>query len=153
MNTMTLPELTQEYILTHDLRPDTVKIYWAATKSYVRFFGTVWQARRRTGTCSTGADRTGESFQAELEYVLQSPANGIPVCNGTRSRRTQGESSERNARDSNKRPKENRQHRRHCTARNWLNILVQEERATGNRTEITPAWFWLTVFEMFYYTG
>ncbi|EGH15152.1 Phage integrase, partial [Pseudomonas amygdali pv. morsprunorum str. M302280] len=38
-------------------------------------------------------------------------------------------------------------------ARNWLNILVQEERATGNRTEITPAWFWLTVFEMFYYTG
>ncbi|EGH49286.1 hypothetical protein PSYPI_45758, partial [Pseudomonas syringae pv. pisi str. 1704B] len=27
------------------------------------------------------------------------------------------------------------------------------ERATGNRTEITPAWFWLAVFEMFYYTG
>ncbi|GAB0076358.1 hypothetical protein TOC8171_17580 [Pseudomonas syringae] len=39
MNTMTLSELTQEYILTHDLRPNTVKIYWAATKSYVRFFG------------------------------------------------------------------------------------------------------------------
>ncbi|MFA0997255.1 tyrosine recombinase XerC, partial [Pseudomonas syringae] len=38
-------------------------------------------------------------------------------------------------------------------ARNWLNILVQDERATGNRTEITPAWFWLAVFEMFYYTG
>ncbi|WP_237245012.1 site-specific integrase, partial [Pseudomonas syringae] len=38
-------------------------------------------------------------------------------------------------------------------ARNWLNILVQEERATENRAEITPAWFWLAVFEMFYYTG
>ncbi|RMQ62705.1 hypothetical protein ALQ01_03933, partial [Pseudomonas savastanoi pv. glycinea] len=38
-------------------------------------------------------------------------------------------------------------------ARNWLNILVQEERATAKRAEITPAWFWLAVFEMFYYTG
>ncbi|RMU79243.1 hypothetical protein ALP24_200068 [Pseudomonas syringae pv. aptata] len=39
MKPMTLPELTQEYILTHDLRPDTVKIYRAATKAYVNFFG------------------------------------------------------------------------------------------------------------------
>ncbi len=38
-------------------------------------------------------------------------------------------------------------------ARNRLRFLVQEELSTGKRSEITPAWFWLAVFETFYYTG
>lgn len=38
-------------------------------------------------------------------------------------------------------------------AREWLKTLVAEERWTGGRSRITPAWFWLAVFEIFYYTG
>ncbi|MCY3112317.1 site-specific integrase, partial [Acinetobacter baumannii] len=38
-------------------------------------------------------------------------------------------------------------------ARNWLISLVGQERCTHERSQITPAWFWLSVFELFYYTG
>ncbi|HBP5602801.1 TPA: site-specific integrase, partial [Pseudomonas aeruginosa] len=38
-------------------------------------------------------------------------------------------------------------------ARNWLNMQVGTERCTGDRARITPAWFWLCTFEVFYYTG
>ncbi len=38
-------------------------------------------------------------------------------------------------------------------ARNWLTGLVGQERSTHERSQITPAWFWLAAFEMFYYTG
>lgn len=31
--------------------------------------------------------------------------------------------------------------------------LADEELCTGERSRITPAWFWLATFEMFYYTG
>ncbi|RMO08423.1 Phage integrase, partial [Pseudomonas savastanoi pv. phaseolicola] len=52
-----------------------------------------------------------------------------------------------------KRPKKTVANDASVRARNWLKVLAAEERATGKRTEITPAWFWLTVFETFYYTG
>jgi len=38
-------------------------------------------------------------------------------------------------------------------ARNWLNMQVGAERCTGDRARITPAWFWLCTFEVFYFTG
>jgi integrase len=38
-------------------------------------------------------------------------------------------------------------------ARSWLKSMVIEERHTKKRCKVTPAWFWLGVFEMFYYTG
>jgi len=38
-------------------------------------------------------------------------------------------------------------------ARGRLFLLIAEEEATGKRASITPAWFWLIVFETFYYTG
>lgn len=38
-------------------------------------------------------------------------------------------------------------------ARRWLMSLADEELCTGERSRITPAWFWLATFEMFYYTG
>lgn len=38
-------------------------------------------------------------------------------------------------------------------AREWLYCLMEAEEVTGSRASITPAWFWLAVFEMFYYTG
>lgn len=72
MNTMTLPELTQEYILTHDLRPDTVKIYWAATKSYVRFFG------NRLASETTHRDML-DWRRSELERVSSGAGIRTPV--------------------------------------------------------------------------
>ncbi len=38
-------------------------------------------------------------------------------------------------------------------AREWLKSLVTDEHSSKKRCHITPAWFWLAVFEMFYYTG
>lgn len=38
-------------------------------------------------------------------------------------------------------------------ARRWLQSLVGAEKATDTRSRITPAWFWLATFEIFYYTG
>ncbi|WP_228279042.1 hypothetical protein, partial [Acinetobacter baumannii] len=37
-------------------------------------------------------------------------------------------------------------------ARNWLNMQDGAERCTGERARITPAWFWLCTFEVFYFT-
>jgi hypothetical protein len=34
-------------------------------------------------------------------------------------------------------------------ARSWLKSMVIEERCTKKRCKVTPAWFWLDVFEMF----
>ncbi|NWB47286.1 hypothetical protein HX829_12355 [Pseudomonas gingeri] len=38
-------------------------------------------------------------------------------------------------------------------ARDWLKAMVSEERCSNKRSKVTPAWFWLAAFEMFYYTG
>ncbi|KPY21020.1 site-specific integrase [Pseudomonas savastanoi] len=154
MNTMTLPELTQEYILTHDLRPDTVKIYWAATKSYVRFFGA------RLASETTHRDML-DWRRAELERISKRSWNTY----SNHLRTIYGYAIEHGLVDMvanplkntgvlpPKRPKKTVANDASVRARNWLKVLAAEERATGKRTEITPAWFWLTVFETFYYTG
>jgi integrase len=38
-------------------------------------------------------------------------------------------------------------------ARSRLRLLKEEEEQTCKRSSITPAWFWLIVYETFYYTG
>ncbi|EGH04512.1 Phage integrase [Pseudomonas amygdali pv. aesculi str. 0893_23] len=154
MNTMTLPELTQEYILTHDLRPDTVKIYWAATKSYVRFFGDRLASETthrdmldwRRAELERISKRSWNTYSSHLRTVYRyAMEHGLVELKVNPLKETHVIPA--------KRPKKTVNTDAIVRARNWLNILVQEERATGNRTEITPAWFWLAVFEMFYYTG
>ncbi|KWS67107.1 MULTISPECIES: site-specific integrase [Pseudomonas syringae group] len=154
MNTMTLPELTQEYILTHDLRPDTVKIYWAATKSYVRFFGDRLASETthrdmldwRRSELERISKRSWNTYSGHLRTVYRyAMEHGLVDLKVNPLKETRVIPA--------KRPKKTVNTDAIVRARNWLNILVQEERATGNRTEITPAWFWLAVFEMFYYTG
>ncbi|QIQ70849.1 site-specific integrase [Pseudomonas coronafaciens] len=154
MNTMTLPELTQEYILTHDLRPDTVKIYWAATKSYVRFFGNRLASETthrdmldwRRSELERVSKRSWNTYSSHLRTVYRyAMEHGLVELKVNPLKETRVIPT--------KRPKKTINTDAIVRARNWLNILVQEERATGNRTEITPAWFWLAVFEMFYYTG
>ncbi|MGQ3825576.1 site-specific integrase, partial [Pseudomonas alliivorans] len=154
MNTMTLPELTQEYILTHDLRPDTVKIYWAATKSYVKFFGECL-------ACETTHRDMLDWRRSELERISKRSWNTY----SSHLRTIYGYAIEHGLIDlvvnplkntrvvPPKRPKKTVANDATVRARNWLKVLAAEERTTAERTEITPAWFWLSVFETFYYTG
>ncbi|RMO66515.1 Phage integrase [Pseudomonas syringae pv. aptata] len=154
MKPMTLPELTQEYILTHDLRPDTVKIYWAATKSYVRFFGDCL-------ACETTHRDMLDWRRSELERITKRSWNTY----SSHLRTIYGYAIEHGLLDlvvnplkntrvmPPKRPKKTVANDASVRARNWLRMLTAEERATAKRTEITPAWFWLGVFETFYYTG
>ncbi|SHN14285.1 Site-specific recombinase XerC [Pseudomonas asturiensis] len=154
MNTMTLPELTQEYILTHDLRPDTVKIYLAATKSYVRFFGDCL-------ACETTHRDMLDWRRSELERISKRSWNTY----SSHLRTIYGYAIEHGLIDlvvnplkntrvvPPKRPKKTVANDATVRARNWLKVLAAEERTTAERTEITPAWFWLSVFETFYYTG
>ncbi|MBI6748970.1 site-specific integrase [Pseudomonas syringae] len=154
MKPMTLPELTQEYILTHDLRPDTVKIYWAATKSYVRFFGDCL-------ACETTHRDMLDWRRSELERISKRSWNTY----SSHLRTIYGYATEHGLIDlvtnplkntrvvPPKRPKKTVANDATVRARNWLKVLAAEERATAQRTEITPAWFWLSVFETFYYTG
>ncbi|KTC11548.1 integrase [Pseudomonas marginalis ICMP 11289] len=154
MNTMTLPELTQEYILTHDLRPDTVKIYWAATKSYVKFFDECL-------ACETTHRDMLDWRRSELERISKRSWNTY----SSHLRTIYGYAIEHGLIDlvvnplkntrvvPPKRPKKTVANDATVRARNWLKVLAAEERTTAERTEITPAWFWLSVFETFYYTG
>ncbi|GKQ28699.1 site-specific integrase [Pseudomonas syringae pv. theae] len=154
MNPMTLPELTQEYILTHDLRPDTVKIYLAATKSYVRFFGDRlacetthrdmldWRRSELERICKRSWNTYSSHLRTIYGYAIEHGLVDL-VANPLKNTRVVPP----------KRPKKTVANDASVRARSWLKILAAEERATAKRTEITPAWFWLSVFETFYYTG
>lgn len=154
MNPMTLPELTQEYILTHDLRPDTVKIYLAATKSYVRFFGDRlacetthrdmldWRRSELERICKRSWNTYSSHLRTIYGYAIEHGLVDL-VANPLKNTRVVPPT----------RPKKTVVNDASVRARSWLKILAAEERATAKRTEITPAWFWLSVFETFYYTG
>lgn len=57
------------------------------------------------------------------------------------------------AHDTLKRPKKTVPRNAIEWARDWLIELVTEERTTKKRSKITPAWFWLAAFELFYHSG
>ncbi|MEE4678414.1 site-specific integrase [Pseudomonas alliivorans] len=154
MNTMTLPELTQEYILTHDLRPDTVKIYRAATKAYVNFFGECLACETthrdmlnwRRSELERVSKRSWNTYSSHLRTVYRyAMEHGLVELKVNPLKDTRVMPT--------KRPKKTIGNDTIVRARNWLRFLVQEELSTGKRSEITPAWFWLAVFETFYYTG
>ncbi|HEY0289930.1 MAG TPA: site-specific integrase [Pseudomonas sp.] len=154
MNTRTLPELTEEYILTHDLRPDTVKIYRAATKSYVNFFGECLACETthremlnwRRSELDRISKRSWNTYSSHLRTVYRyAMEHGLVDFKVNPLRETRVIPT--------KRPKKTIVNDAIVRARSWLEVLASEESETISRTEITPAWFWLSVFEMFYYTG
>ncbi|RMN45580.1 Site-specific recombinase XerC [Pseudomonas syringae] len=154
MKPMTVPELTQEYILTHDLRPDTVKIYRAATKAYVNFFGECLACETthrdmlewRRSELARISKRSWNTYSSHLRTVYRyAMEHGLVELKVNPLKDTRVMPT--------KRPKKTIGNDVIVRARNWLRFLVQEELSTGKRSEITPAWFWLAVFETFYYTG
>ena len=150
-------ELVEEYIHDHDLRDASAKIYKAAMKALERFFGPeidvtgierrqilAWRNKvidgglsKRSWNTYSNHLRTIWGYAIEhgiLPEAMVNPFKKTTVVAPKRpSKIVAGEAIHR--------------------ARRWLMSLADEELCTGERSRITPAWFWLATFEMFYYTG
>lgn len=154
---MTPKELSDEYVHDHDLRDASQKIYRASTNALARHFGdevTVetidrravlsWRnqiledglSKRSWNTYSSHL-RTMYSYAIEHGLMPQITANPFKKT-AVQPPKRKSKTVERDAIGK---------------ARDWLRYLVEVEQHTRRRTTITPAWFWLTVFEVFYYTG
>ncbi|MDP5613205.1 tyrosine-type recombinase/integrase [Pseudomonas aeruginosa] len=154
---MTPHQLTEEYIFAHDLREASAKIYRAATKALLKHFGPTatvqevdhrsvlgWRRKvleqglsKRSWNTYSNHLRTIWGYAIEHELVTHSQVNPFRKTTVIPPRRA----SKTVAAEAILR------------ARNWLNMQVGAERCTGDRARITPAWFWLCTFEVFYYTG
>jgi integrase len=149
--------LTRDYIFTHVLRDSSEKTYLAATRALLRYFGDDctadsidhravlgWRrkelerglAKESWNTYSSHL-RTIWGYAMEHGILAHSTVNPFKKTSVVPPRRP----SKTVARDGIK------------LARIWLRSLITQERTTRKRARITPAWFWLGVYEMFYYTG
>lgn len=151
----TVFELVQEYACTHDLRPATIKTYNSAARAFARHFGDClageidhrsilnWRksvledglAKRSWNTYSNHL-RTIYDFGIEfgLLNIVKNPFKKTAVIPPKRRKKTVASDAIGNA-------------------RNFLVSLHSSEHLKKKRATITPAWFWLTVFETFYHTG
>ncbi|HCF4600388.1 TPA: site-specific integrase [Pseudomonas aeruginosa] len=154
---MTPQQLTEEYIFAHDLREASAKIYRAATKALLKHFGPTatvqdvdhravlgWRREvleqglsKRSWNTYSNHLRTIWGYAIEHELVTHSQVNPFRKTTVIPPRRA----SKTVAAEAILR------------ARSWLSMQVGAERCTGDRARITPAWFWLCTFEVFYYTG
>lgn len=150
-------ELTQDYLLTHDLRAATGVMYLSATRALLRHFGQTvtvdsidnravlaWRKKmlesglsKQSWNTYSNHLRTVWGFALEQGTLTCTTSNPFKKTAVIPPRRK----SKIVDREAIKR------------AREWLKFLVAEEHSTNKRSHITPAWFWLAVFEMFYYTG
>ncbi|HCE8587084.1 TPA: recombinase XerC, partial [Pseudomonas aeruginosa] len=154
---MTPLQLTEEYLLAHDLRQASQKTYRAAARALIRHFGPAvsvheithrgileWRrevleqglSKRSWNTYSSHL-RTiwGHAIESELlTHTQVNPFNKTGVIPPKRPSKTVALEAIQNARA-------------------WLKVLESSEHCTGERAQITPAWFWRCVFETFYDTG
>ncbi|PUA42058.1 recombinase XerC [Pseudomonas protegens] len=153
---MTPLELLADYLSTHALREATQKIYLAAVKALLRHFGPLclteeidqrailaWRkqaletiTRRSWNTYATHL-RTLWGYALEHKLLPQEMANPFQkttLIPPRRKKKTVAGPAIQNA-------------------RLWLIAQAEQEHASGERTTITPAWFWLAVFEVYFHTG
>ncbi|MBS9759777.1 site-specific integrase [Pseudomonas mosselii] len=154
---MTPQELLQEYLVDHDLRQASAKIYGAAMKSLEKHFGKTvdvetidrrdilaWRNRVIEGGLSkrswnTYSNHLRTMWGYGIEYGILTDTGANPFKKTTVI--------------APKRPSKIIAGEAIHQARRWLKSLADQEASTGERARITPAWFWLATFEMFYYTG
>lgn len=149
--------LLQEYLMDHDLRHASIKIYSAAIKSLEKHFGQTsdvedidrrkvltWRNRvieqglsKRSWNTYSNHLRTIWGYAIEYGILPNTPMNPFKKTTLIPPKRSSKIISGEGIRQ----------------ARNLLCRLVEQEEAAGTRSHITPAWFWLATFEMFYYTG
>ncbi|MBY9932851.1 tyrosine recombinase XerC [Pseudomonas aeruginosa] len=154
---MTPLQLTEEYLLAHDLREASQKTYRSAARALIRHFGPAvsvqeithrnileWRrevleqglSKRSWNTYSSHL-RTiwGHAIESELlTHTQVNPFNKTGVIPPKRPSKTVALDAIQNARA-------------------WLKVQESSEHCTGERAQITPAWFWRCVFETFYDTG
>lgn len=150
-------ELTQDYILTHELRTATETIYLAATRALLRHFGQTvsleevthravlaWRRKALDGGLSK---QSWNTYSNHLRTVW-----GYAIEQGTLTCTTINP-FKKTTLIPPRHPSKTVAPEAITNARRWLNSLEIEEQKTNNRSKITPAWFWLGVFETFYDTG
>jgi len=151
-----LTAITEHYIRLSDLRPKTETIYRAATRAFVRHFGETatledvdreqiidWRkqlldeglSKRSWNTYSSHLKTIAKhGIEEGLVKVLRNPFHKTSVIPPKKQKKTVQQSAiER--------------------ARQILVMLQDDERRLHKRAKITPAWFWLVVFETFHMTG
>jgi len=149
-------QLTEDYILARDLRRDTETIYRRSARVLLEHFGTTpieeidhlavlaWRKKKlegglgkRSWNTYSSHLRTVWSFALEQELITHTVVNPFKKTSVIPPKRGSKTVS----------------HEAIRKARNWLLELEGIERCTHERSQVTPAWFWLAVFEVFYYTG
>lgn len=154
---MTPEKLLREYLVDHDLRPASAKIYGAAIKKLEKNFGNAVDVEtidrrdvlalrnkliegglsKRSWNTYSNHLRTIWGYGIEYGILPNTDVNPFKkttvIAPKRQSKIIAGEAIVR--------------------ARRWLRSLADQEESTGDRARITPAWFWLATFEMFYYTG
>ncbi len=152
---MNILELATQYLDRHILRPATEKIYLAAARACHKQFESldvsryqnddvlIWRKQLLESGFSkrswnTYSNHLRTLFQFSLEHGLieirQNPFKRTSVIPPRKKKKTVV-------------------HGAIEQARLWLNTPEEEERTRCTRARVTPAWFWLTVFETFYHTG
>lgn len=150
-------ELTQDYIASQVLREATQKIYLACTRALLRHFGETvtldaidqrsvlgWRKKVLEG----GLAKT--SWNTYSNHMRTVWGHGLEY--GTLTHTTINPFKKTSVIPP-KRPKKTVPRNAIEWARDWLIELVTEERTTKKRSKITPAWFWLAAFELFYHSG
>lgn len=151
----TVLQLTDEYVSVHDLRPASASTYHSSTRAFIRKFGNclaemvthrdvlAWRKQeldrglsKRSWNTYSSHLRTIFKYGIEEEVVTlaKNPFNKTSVIPPRRKKKTVVEDAIEQARSR-------------------LRLLKEEEEQTCKRSSITPAWFWLIVYETFYYTG
>ena len=149
-------KLTEDYIAARDLRASTERIYRISANMLTEHFGSTpieeidhlailaWRKKRlgdglskRSWNTYSSHLRTVWNFAIEHGFLTHTTVNPFKKTGVIPAKR----GSKTVSNDAIQR------------ARQWLNALEREERCTLERSQITPAWFWLAVFEVFYYTG
>lgn len=150
-------ELTQDYLSTQLLREATQKIYLAATRALLRHFGetvTLEAIDRRSvlgwrkNVLEAGLAKTSwNTYSNHMRTVW-----GHALEHGTLTHTTINPFKKTSVIPP-RRPKKTIPRDTIKCARDWLRDLVVDERLTKKRSHITPAWFWLAVFELFFHSG
>ena len=154
---MNLPlfELTEKFIALSDFRLATEKIYRAAARAFIRRFEDLsleqidrekiieWRkqlldqglSKRSWNTYSSHLKTIAEfGINEGLVDLQRNPFKKTSVVPPKRRKKTVARSAIERARD-------------------LLLLLEQDELKEQKRAKITPAWFWLIVFETFHLTG
>lgn len=153
---MNILEIASEYNETHDLRPATRTIYLAAARALARRFGDDFALEKlhnrdiliwRKEILDSGlAKRSWNTYASHLKTLFQ-----YAISHELLSMR-KNPFTETSVVPPKKR-KKTVPHEAIAQGRSQLLRLQENERISGKRSSITPAWFWLSVYETFHYTG